>query len=217
MPRSEVVASQEPRIAEVAKHSRAGWRLVLIGILLALAAVALVLLAHAGSFLTIHAPERSDVIVVLDGEWPQAVKLQKEGYAPRILLDVGINTQVYGRLESDLAIEFLRKEKLTDTQICPVVGGSTYEEVADVRRCLDAVHATSAIIVATNFDNRRVISIFRKRLPQYRWSIAASSAPYHFADQYWKYRSWAKTVLNAWESYLWWKLVEERRADVVLR
>ena len=217
MPRSEVAASQEPGTAGVAKPSRAVRRLILIGIVIALAAVALVLLAHAGSFVTIHAPERSNVIVVLDGEWPQAVKLQKEGYAPRILLDVGINRQIYGRMESDLAIEFLQKAKLRDTQICPVAGGSTYEEVVDVRRCLEALHATSAIIVAPNFDTRRVISTFRKRLPQYRWSIAASSAPYNFAAQYWKYRSWAKTVLNAWEQYLWWKLVEARRADVVLR
>ncbi|HUK74109.1 MAG TPA: hypothetical protein VLV47_01395 [Candidatus Bathyarchaeia archaeon] len=217
MPGSEVAASQARGPSKVAKRSRPGRRLIAIGISIALATLALALLAHAGSFLTIHAPERSDVIVVLDGEWPQAVKLQKEGYAPRILLDVGVNRQIYGRMETDLAIEFLQKEKLADTQICPVVGDSTYEEVVDVRRCLNALHATSAILVAPNFNTRRVISTFRTRLPQYRWSIAASSAPYNFAAQYWKYRSWAKTVLNAWEDYLWWKLVEERRADVVLR
>jgi uncharacterized SAM-binding protein YcdF (DUF218 family) len=178
--------------------------------------IAFYLLAHAGSFLIVNDPQHADVIVVLDGEWPHAVQLQREGYAPRILLDVAVNHMIYGRSEGDLAQEFLEKEKPQAMEICPIRAQSTYEEVPDVRRCLERRHATSAIIVAPNFDTRRVISTFRKRAPQYQWSIAASSAPFHDADQYWKHRSWAKTVLNAWEHFLYWKLVDERREDVVL-
>ncbi len=216
MPRSEV-ASDEQRSSEVAKLGPRGRRALIIGLLAALALIVVFLLAQAGYFLIVHAPERSDVIVVIDGEWPQAVKLQKQGYAPRILLDAGTSQQLYGRTEVDLATEFLRNMQRTDMEICPVGGDSTYEDVVDVRRCMDALHATSALIVAPNFDTRRVISTFRKRLPQYRWSIAASSAPYRDAADYWKNRRWAKTVLYAWEAFLWWKLVEERRPDVVLR
>jgi uncharacterized SAM-binding protein YcdF (DUF218 family) len=217
MPRSEVAASQVSPAPELVKPPHLSRRLIIIGIIVAIAAICLYLLSQAGEFLIVHAPERSDVIVVLDGEWPQAVKLKKEGYAPRILLDAGVNSLVYGRSEADLASEFLKQTKLADTQICPTTGGTTFEQVADVKRCMDTLHATSAVIVAPDFDTRRVIETFRKRLPQYRWSIAASSAPYRAAVDYWKHRSWAKTVLNAWEHYLGWRLLDERRSDVVLR
>jgi len=217
MPRSEVAASQESPASERAQPPRIGKQLIVIGIIVAIAAISLYLLSQAGEFLIVHAPERADVIIVLDGEWPQAVKLQKEGYAPRILLDAGVNQVVYGRTEADLAGEFLKQTKLADTQICPTTGDTTFEQVADVKRCMDAVNATSAVIVAPNFDTRRVIETFRKRLPQYRWSIAASSAPHRDAALYWKHRSWAKTALNAWEQYLSWKLGDERRPDAVLR
>ncbi len=217
MPRGEVAAGQEPLTAPVAKPAGSGPRLIVAGVLVALAVVILYLLSQAGEFLIVHAPERSDVIVALDGEWPQAVKLQKEGYAPRILLDASTNHSVYGRTEADLAGEFLQQMKLANTQICPTVANTTIEEVSDVKRCMDAIHATSAIIVAPNFDTRRVLETFRTRLPQYRWSMAASSAPARDAAQYWKHRSWAKTALNAWEQYLGWQLFDRRRPDIVLQ
>jgi uncharacterized SAM-binding protein YcdF (DUF218 family) len=216
MPRSEVASAQQPRSAQTAPPARARHR-IMVGAVLAVAVLGIFLLLKAGSFLIVHAPERSDVIVVLEGEWPQAVKLQKEGYAPRILLDAGTNHSVYGRTEADLAAEFLQKMELPSTQICPTVANTTMEEVVDVKHCMDAMHATSAIIVAPNFDTRRVLDTFRTRLPQYRWSIAASSAPYRAAEDYWQHRSWAKTVLNAWEQYLNWKLFDRRRPGVVLQ
>lgn len=215
MPRGEV--AQAPLSPAAAKRPRSGLRLALAGLLIALGAVVLYLLSQAGEFLIVSEPEHADVIVVLDGEWQQAIKLQKEGYAKPILLEAATNQAVYGRTEADLAADFLRKMKFPDMQICPIVGETTFEQVVDVRRCMDALHATSALIVAPNFDTRRVIETFRKRLPQYRWSIAASSAPYRDAAQYWKHRSWAKTALNAWEQYLGWKLGDERRPDAVLR
>jgi uncharacterized SAM-binding protein YcdF (DUF218 family) len=216
MPRSEVAASQQPHAANLSgSSSRWGW--IVVGAVVAIMLLGFFLLSNAGSYLIVNAPERSDVIVVLDGEWPQALKLHREGYAPQILLDAGTNHQVYGRTEADLAAEFLQNMKLPDMRICPTTGNTTFEEVADVKRCLDSLHATSAIIVAPNFDTRRVIETFRKRLPQYRWSIAASSAPYRDAALYWKHRRWAKTVLNAWEQYVSWKLGDERRPDAVMQ
>jgi len=210
----EVVARPQPRTPATQRST--GKRLVRFSLIAAAALIALFLLSRAGSFLILHAPEPADVIVVLDGEWPQAVKLQKEGYASRILLDAG-NFRVYGRTEFDLAKEFLQKEKPPGMELCLTTGGSTYEEAADVERCLQPLHVHSVLLVATNFDTRRALDLFRKRLPQYQWSIAASSAPFHDADQYWKHRAWAKTVLNAWEQYLWWKLAEQWRSGVVLR
>ncbi len=214
MPRGEVADEQH---TTVTASGYAAKRLILAGVLAALAGLAIYLFSKAGSFLIVHAPERSDVIVVLDGEWPQALKLQKEGYAPTILLDAGTNRLIYGRTEAELAGEFLRNMKQGEMQICPVAGNTTFDEVVDVKRCMDALHATSAVIVAPNFDTRRVLETFRARLPQYRWSIAASSAPYRAAEDYWKHRSWAKTVLNAWEQYLSWKLGDQQRPDLRIR
>ena len=191
-------------------------RLIVAGVLVALGASVLYLVSQAGEFLIVHEPQRADVIVVLNGEWQQALKLREEGYSKPILLEASTNHVVYGRTESELAAEFLARRKDLDMQICPILGETTFEQVVDVKRCMDALHATSALIVAPNFDTRRVIETFRTRLPQYRWSIAASSAPYRDAAQYWKHRSWAKTVLNAWEQYLGWKLGDARRPDAVL-
>jgi uncharacterized SAM-binding protein YcdF (DUF218 family) len=215
--RSEVASGSEMRSSAALKPVRGRKRVVVFGIILVTIGVAIFLLSRAGAFLIMHAPERSDVIVVLDGEWPKAVELQKEGYATTVLLDAGVNRAVYGRTEIELARELLHSEKLARVELCPVTASTTFAEAADVQGCLQPLHPGSVLLVASNFDTRRALEIFRKRLPQYRWSMAASSAPFHFADQYWKHRSWAKTVLNAWEQYLWWKLVDQWRSDVALR
>lgn len=213
MSATEVARSLRTAIVTRQQRRRALTVLLFIGAAL----VVLFLLSRAGSFLIVHAPEPSDVIVVLDGMWQKALHLHNQGYAPRILLDAGVDHLFYGRTEVDLATEFLRSTKLPETQVCPITGDSTYEEAVALRRCLQAIGAKSVLVVAPDFETRRVLETFRERLPQYRWSVAASSAPYHDADQYWKYRSWAKTVLNAWEHYLWWELVERWRSDIVLR
>ena len=63
---------------------------------------------------------------------------------------------------------------------------------------------------------RRALSIFRARLPQYQWSVAASSWPANAAEHWWKHRWWAKTVIDEWEKYLWWELVDRWRSGLVL-
>ena len=76
----------------------------------ALVILVIVLLSHAGSFLILNAPEHADAILVLEGadhSYWHAVKLQKQGYADRILLDASAVRMMYGKSEADLAIEFL--------------------------------------------------------------------------------------------------------------
>ena len=213
MPGSEVAVTGAHR----ARTKSWRKRFVIIGLFAVAALCAVFLLSRAGSFLIVNAPQHSDVIVVLDGEWPQAVKLQKEGYAPRSLLDANTQYRVWGRSEAEMAAAFLERSKPPGMELCLTTSGTTFDEAAEVQRCLQPFHPQSVLLVAPDFDTRRALSIFRARLPQYRWSIAASSAPYHDADQYWKHRAWAKTVLNAWEQYLWWKLSDQWRSDVVLR
>ena len=178
------------------------------------------LLSHAGSFLVLNAPEHADAILVLPGgdtSYWHAVKLQRQGYANRILLAAGISQTIYGRSEADLATEFVNRTSPGLVEVCPIVRDSTFGEAADVKRCLEGLTISTVLIVTSDFHTRMALSIFQKRLPQYHWSVAASSAPYHDADQWWKHRAWAKTVLDEWEKFAWWQLVDRWRPDVVLR
>ena len=178
------------------------------------------LLSHSGSFLILNSPEHADAILVLDGadsSYWHAVKLRKQGYADRILLDASTIRMVYGKSEADLATEFLNRTPAGLAEVCPTVQDSTFGEAADIKRCLTRLNISSVLIVTPDFHTRMALSIFQKRLPQYRWSVAASSAPYHDADQWWKHRAWAITVLDEWEKFSWWELVDRWRPDVVLR
>jgi len=196
-------------------------RLTLSAMLVVLAILLLYLLSCAGSFLVVDDPQHSDVIVVLEGSgdtpgYDRAVNLHREGYGARVLLDASVNGEIFGRTEVELAREFLDRSGQRSTEICPTVGNSLFAEAADVQRCLQRIGASSAILMTSDFETRRTLSIFRKRLPQYRWSVAAASTPYHSAEAYWKHRGWAKTVLQEWEEFLWWKLFDQWRSDVVL-
>lgn len=182
--------------------------------------LAIVLLSHAGSFLILNAPEHADAILVLEGaehSYRHAVKLQEQGYADRILVDANITRTIYGKSEADLATEFLNRTSGGLAEVCPTLQDLTYDEAADVKRCLAQLNISSVLIVTSDFHTRMALSVFQKRLPQYRWSIAAAYAPYHDADQWWKHRAWAKTVLDEWEQFAWWKLVDQWRPGVTLR
>ena len=180
----------------------------------------LVLLSHAGSFLVLNAPKHSDVILVLggvdDSPYWHAVKLQKQGYGDRILLNANIRGMIFGESEADLAAEFLRRTSPTLTEVCPTVQYSSFDEVSDVQGCLARLNVSSVLIVTSDFHTRLALSIFQKRLPQYSWSVAAASFPYHDADRWWKHRTWAKTVLDEWEQLAWWEFVDRWRPDAVL-
>ena len=192
---------------------------------MALAAVALGavvwVLSKVGHFLVIHAPERSDVLVVLEGgagssRFEQALRLHKAGYAPLILVDADMTRDYYGKTEADLLLDYVHRQRLSSIQVCPTTADSTYNEPKDVERCMKMAGATSAIIVTSDFHTRRALETFRKRLPQYQWSVAASSWPGNAAEQYWKHRWWAKAVLEEAQKYVWWELVDRWRFGAVL-
>ncbi len=191
-------------------------------VLTALVVLVVVLLSHAGSFLVVNAPEPADAALVLGGGADSArlwlaVKLQKQGYVGRILLAASARQMIYGQSEADLAAEFLKRTSPGLVEVCPTVQDSTYSEAADIKRCLEGLNISSVLIVTSDFHTRRALDTFRKRLPQYHWSVAAVSAPYHYADRWWKHRAWAKSVLYEWEEFAMWELVDQWRPDVELR
>ncbi len=221
MPQSDLEAGSGQRSTVRNRRSSILPRGVLIGVFALAAALVFFLLSRAGSFLVVDDPQRSVVIVVLEGSgdtpgYFRALHLKREGYAGKLLLNANVNAEIFGKTEAELAREYLDRIGQQATQICPTASGSVFAEAADVQRCLQRMGASSAILVTSDFGTRRTLSIFQKRLPQYRWSVAAASTPYHFAEAYWKHRGWAKTVLQEWEDFLEWKLIDQWRGDVVL-
>jgi uncharacterized SAM-binding protein YcdF (DUF218 family) len=213
----KIERGQEPEFEP--KRFRVFNRLIL---LVACVILVIVLLSHAGSFLVLNAPEHADAILILAGgadnaPYEHAMDLQKQGYANWILLDASVSQGIYGKSEAELATEFLNRTFPGLVEVCPIRRVSTFGEAADVKRCLAGLNASSVLIVTSDFQTRRALDIFRKRLPQYRWSVAAVSAPYNYAEQWWRHRAWAKTVLEEWNEFAWWKLIDQWRADVELR
>src|SRR5438105_627284 len=89
-----------------------------------------VFLAGAGKMLVVNAPEASDVIVVLAGETDRrpgrAVELLKQGYAPRILLDVPTNAKLFGFSALQLAQQYVQNlPQAAAISVCSIEGLST--------------------------------------------------------------------------------------------
>jgi hypothetical protein len=55
------------------------------------------------------------------------------------------------------------------------------------------------------------LMIFRHRLPQYQFSVAAARNGDQFGEAWWTNREWAKTTLDEWSKMLWWEAVDRWR------
>lgn len=176
----------------------------------------LALCANAGSFLIIDHPQQSDVILVLAGETnrrPQrALQLFSQGYARHIVLDVPVDATIYEFTQIQLAKEYIRDlPKASSVSICPIKGLSTEAESKDVADCLAHENAKSVLVVTSDFHTRRALSIFRRELPQYAYSVAAARDDEQFGDRWWQHRQWAKTCVDEWLRLIWWKCVDQWR------
>jgi hypothetical protein len=171
---------------------------------------------QAGSFLIIDDPKPSDTIVVLAGETdrrPQrALDLLAEQYARHILLDVPTNAKLYEFTQIDLAQKYIQDLPHPESiSICPIDGFSTKDESKDVEKCLQRAGAKTVLIVTSDFHTRRALDVFRRELPQYRFSIAAAHNEEGFGSRWWTHRQWAKTFVDEWLRLLWWKAIDQWR------
>ncbi len=78
-------------------------------------------------------------------------------------------------------------------------------------RCLQPLGAHRVLIVTSDHHTRRALAIFRQRLPQYHFSVAAARNPEEFGYAWWTNREWAKVTLNEWTKTLWWQVVDRWR------
>ncbi|MGA2337055.1 MAG: YdcF family protein [Terriglobales bacterium] len=190
-------------------------RLHIVSFLVVVAIVA-ALASQAARFLVVDEPGTSDVIVVLAGETKvrpaRALELLRQGVAPRAFLDVQTRDVIYDQHLIDLARKYVNGlPEANRVSVCPVVGFSTNAEASDVSRCLQPLDAHRVLIVTSDFHTRRALLIFRHRLPQYQFSVAAARGPVTFGDAWWTNREWAKTTLDEWLKMLWWEAVDRWR------
>ncbi len=191
------------------RFSRLFPALLLVVILVALA-------SQAARFLVVDNPEKSDAIVVLAGETnvrpAHAMELLRQGVAPRVFMDAETRDLIYDQRLTDIAQKYVNAlPEASRVSICPVVGFSTGAETDDVNRCLQALGVHRVLIVTSEFHTRRALMIFRHRLPQYQFNVAAAHNPEEFGDAWWTNREWAKTIFDEWAKLLWWEAVDRWR------
>ena len=186
------------------------------------AAIAVILFRNAGSFLVVKdAPEHADVIVVLGGgngdvRYWNGVRLMREGFSQKLLLDVFAKNNTFGHPDGDLAQDLLIHTTPGQSAVCPSDQNSTYDEAMYLHRCLQAMGARSVLVVTSDYHSRRALSILRKRLPQYHFSNDNAHHAYFFGERWWTNRQWAKTTMGEWERFIWWNLVDRWRGGTVL-
>ena len=184
---------------------------ILVVVLLGI--IACFLFRQAGSFLVINAPETADIIAVVcigqnDSLYWSGVRLMQAGYAPHLLLDVLAYHRTFEQPDMELAQDFLNRTTPGQSTICPVAATSIYDEPRFLAKCLEGSGVKSVLLVASDYHSRLELSIMRKKLPQYHFSIYAAPDAFSFGERWWTNREWAKTTLAEWEGYLWWVLVE---------
>jgi vancomycin permeability regulator SanA len=185
---------------------------IAIVVILILAALA----SHAARFLVVDEPEKSDAIVVLAGETSvrptRALELLRQGTAPHMFLDAETRDVIYDQRLTDIAQKYVDSlPEANRVSVCPIIGFSTFAEADDVSRCLQPLGAHRVLIVTSDFHTRRALAIFRHRLPQYQFSVAAATGSRSFGDAWWTNREWAKITLDEWMKTLWFECVDRWR------
>jgi hypothetical protein len=153
---------------------------------------------------------------VLAGETdrrPQrALELLSQGYAHRIVLDVPNNAKLYEFTQIELAQKYIQDlPQAAPISICAIDGLSTKDEAQEAERCLQREGAKSVLIVTSDFHTRRALEIFRREFPGVEFSVAAARNDEGFGNRWWTHRQWAKTFVDEWLRFIWWKAIDQWR------
>jgi len=181
--------------------------------ILVLLVIVILIARHAASFLILDEPQPSDAIVVLAGETgvrpARGLELLRRGLAPRMFLDAETHNEIYNQPLTVIAQNYVSSlPEASRIVVCPISGLSTEAETLDVQHCLYAFGVHRVLIVTSDFHTRRALSIFRTRLPQYEFSVAASRDPLHYGAAWWTHREWAKVAFDEWVRLIWWEGVD---------
>jgi len=126
------------------------------------------------------------------------------------VLDVPTNAKIYDFTQIQLAQKYVQDlPQSALVSICPIDGLSTKAESKDAEKCLVRAGASSVLIVTSDFHTRRALCIFRRALPGHDYSVAAATNQEQFGVRWWTHRQWAKTFLEEWMRFIWWKTVDQ--------
>ena len=178
--------------------------------------VILLFSSQAARFLVVDEPEKSDAIVILAGETnarpEHALELLRKRIVPRALLDAKADDRIYNLRLIDIAQQYVNSlPEAGRVSVCPIVGLSTFSAADDASRCLQPIGAHRVLIVTSEFHTRRALLIFRHRLPQYEFHVAAARNPIDFGEAWWTKRQWAKTTFDEWTKLIWFEAVDRWR------
>jgi len=173
----------------------------------------------AGRLLVRDHPEKSDVIVVLSGDsqdqrYRRGMELLRAGYGGHLFLDAPTDASYFGHSPAEYAENFLKQDAgdmSGKVQVCPFEEDSTLTETQYIAKCLEPLHPHNVLIVTSDFHTARALSVVRKRLPQYHWSVAAARDDRLFGTKWWQHREWAKTTFEEWLKVVWWNVVDRWR------
>ncbi|MDZ4800748.1 MAG: YdcF family protein [Bryobacteraceae bacterium] len=149
-------------------------------------------------------PQHAQAILVLAGDQKgervmKACELATAGLAPRVL--VSGPTDIYGRNEANLAVEFAVKHGCPQSLLEPVAiqAFSTEEEASEFERELRARNITRLLIVTSNYHTARAGRIFRRRLGN-AVEVRMFAAPDRLfdPDRWWQSREGQKTAFYEW-------------------
>lgn len=149
-------------------------------------------------------PVKSDLIVVLAGDWRgrrvlHAAELVRQGFAPKAL--VSGPDHHYGLYESELAIALaVRRGYLAGSFIpLPMRGAnSTQEEAARIVPELRRRSVRRALVVTSDYHTRRSARIYRAAAPDLDVRLVAAPDAVFRADSWWRHREGRKLVLLEW-------------------
>jgi len=178
------------------------------------------LASQAARFLVVDDPEKSDAIVVLAGETnvrsARALELLRQGVAPHVFLDAETRDVIYDQKLGEIAEKYVNSlGEANRVSICPIDGYSTIAEADDVSRCLQSLGARRVLIVTSEYHTRRALMVFRHRLPQYQFNVAAARNPAQFGEAWWTNREWAKVTFDEWLKMLWFEAVDRWQKSVL--
>src|SRR5947199_10370314 len=136
------------------------------------------LVASSGRFLVVDKPQKTDVILVLAGETDRrpakGLELFDQGYGVRLVLDVPVAT-VYHWSLPELAGKYVQSlPEAKAITVCPIYGLSTKAEAQEASRCVEKVGGKNVLLITSDYHTRRALSIFRRELPQFNFSVAAA-------------------------------------------
>ena len=138
----------------------------------------------------------------------------QQGYGKQVFLDENTDLRVYGFVRAQLAEEFVAHisgSAAGKVYVCPIRGDSMFEEAAHVDKCVSQYGARSVLLVTSDYHTRRALATFKRILPRYHWSVAASEDSAEFGKNWWEHREWAKRTVTEWSEFIWWEGVDQWR------